>query len=233
MNALFITHHWRYSGHLCYLWFQFSHAKKPHSVALGLEFLILKNITTHCHSPWLNRTDTDKLINTLIPDSWFAQKVNSITIQHHVIYLYNYYGYNPKASIWNARHLIFLATRDVLWLTISLEMVHWLCTEQLWLETCFCRRTLEWTLVVTLALRNSSFPQLKQWWRTLNRRNLCLHSSTLLPPLFYNCNLLSALIYISTLRSPNLVYNYTFTYSLFSTLCLTLDSKMLGQLVTV
>jgi len=27
MNALFITHHWRYSGRLCYLWFQFSHAK--------------------------------------------------------------------------------------------------------------------------------------------------------------------------------------------------------------
>jgi len=27
MKALFITHHWCYSGHLCYLWFQFSHAK--------------------------------------------------------------------------------------------------------------------------------------------------------------------------------------------------------------
>jgi len=27
MNALFITHHWRYSGRLCYLWFQRSHAK--------------------------------------------------------------------------------------------------------------------------------------------------------------------------------------------------------------
>jgi len=27
MKALFITHHWRYSGHLCYLWFQFPHAK--------------------------------------------------------------------------------------------------------------------------------------------------------------------------------------------------------------
>jgi len=26
MNSLFITHHWRYSGHLCYSRFQFSHA---------------------------------------------------------------------------------------------------------------------------------------------------------------------------------------------------------------
>jgi len=27
MKALFITHQWCYSGHFCYLWFQFSHAK--------------------------------------------------------------------------------------------------------------------------------------------------------------------------------------------------------------
>jgi len=27
MKALFITHHWRYSRHICYLWFQFLHAK--------------------------------------------------------------------------------------------------------------------------------------------------------------------------------------------------------------